>query len=80
MHRNTQPIDFLTTKNKDFQPWRLEKNPGSGLSSNARTTYGQGFVGRSSNAKDFPNWGPVEVLHMKHLHLPYRGQQVKLDT
>jgi len=70
------PMDLMTIKQRDYLPFKVQPErsfkPHSALQSVQ-------FVCRSSYQASFPNWGPTEVIRVKPLSLPYRGDQVKIE-
>lgn len=70
------PMDLMTIKQRDFLPFKVQPEPSFKPKSALQSVQ---FVCRSSYQANFPNWGPNEVIRVKPLSLPYRGDQVKIE-
>ena len=73
---NSQPIDLLTTSQRDFQPFTVS-SPLRTKPSTAPNPLKFNF--RSSYQAEFPNWGANSPPGERRPVLPYRGGEVKMD-
>ncbi len=76
-YRNSAiPMDLMTIKQRDYLPFKVQPEKSFKPKSALQSVQ---FVCRSSYQANFPNWGPTEVIRVKPLSLPYRGDQVKIE-
>lgn len=73
---NVQPMDFMTTTQRDYQPFTITSSPHSKPSTAPNSLK---FTFRSSYQAEFPNWGSGDSQAEKRPQYPYRGDEVKMD-
>lgn len=73
---NAQPMDFLTTTQRDYQPFTITSSPHSKPSTAPNSLK---FSFRSSYQAEFPNWGSSDSQAERRPQYPFRGHEVKMD-
>ena len=73
---NTQPMDLMTTTQRDFQPFEVTSSPRSKPSTAPNSLK---FTFRSSYQAEFPNWGSGDAVAEKRPHYPHRGNEVRME-
>lgn len=71
-------MDLTTTKQTDFKPFAFRDATAQPDIEQKRQ--GVKFTGKSMYEMAYPNWGPYEVIHMKHFNVPHHMDQLKLDS
>jgi hypothetical protein len=70
-------MDLLTTKAQDFTPHKL--NP-TRPDKYRPPEHNMRFTAKTHYQADYPNWGPYEVLYMKHFNVPTRSDMLKTNS
>ena len=73
---NSQPMDLMTTSQRDYPPFTITSSPHSKPSTAPNSLK---FSFRSSYQAEFPNWGSKDGFAEKRPQYPYRGHEVKMD-
>jgi hypothetical protein len=71
-------MELRTTKQEDFRPFAYTEP--TNVPSAGQVSLGVKFTGKSAYEMAYPNWGPYEVIHMKHFNVPHNMDSLKLDT
>mmetsp|Transcript_5398 Transcript_5398/g.9982 ORF Transcript_5398/g.9982 Transcript_5398/m.9982 type:complete len:191 (-) Transcript_5398:25-597(-) len=70
-------MDLTTTKAHDYQAHNVSPTKPDKYKP---PEYSVKFTGKSRYQADFPNWGPYEVLYMKHFNVPTRTDMLKVNS
>lgn len=70
-------MDLVTTKAQDFPPHKVTPTRPEKYQPPEQSIK---FSSTSRYQSDFPNWGPYEVLYMKHFNVPTRTDMLKVNS
>jgi hypothetical protein len=70
-------MDLTTTKALDFTP---HKSSPTRPDKYQPPEFSIKFTAKTGYQHDYPNWGPYEVLHMKHFNVPTRTDMLKVSS
>lgn len=71
-------MDLISTKQTDYKPFVYSEAAPEPIAEQRRK--GAKFAGKSVYEMAYPNWGPYEIVHMKHFNVPHNMDKIKLNT